>query len=136
MGTNTFEQGPNPNGTQSADGFYHPEDEVFLPVVHAHRAEHRLGADADPVDEHRPLHADGRPQPVPGLPPAGDGLLGRVASNCFAERPGKPGLSAKGSSCSASASRESKSFGPGAVALGSNRCVVITRPRDSPFTQP
>jgi hypothetical protein len=30
-GTNTFEQGPNPNGTQSADGFYHPEDEVFLP---------------------------------------------------------------------------------------------------------
>ena len=31
MGTNTFRQGPNPNGTQSADGFYHPEDEVFLP---------------------------------------------------------------------------------------------------------
>ncbi len=31
MGTNTFEQGPNPNGTQSADGYYHPEDEVFLP---------------------------------------------------------------------------------------------------------
>jgi hypothetical protein len=31
MGTNTFEQGPNPDGTQSADGFYHPEDEVFLP---------------------------------------------------------------------------------------------------------
>jgi hypothetical protein len=30
-GTNTFEQGPNPNGTQSADGFYHPEDEVYLP---------------------------------------------------------------------------------------------------------
>jgi hypothetical protein len=30
-GTNTFQQGPNPNGTQSADGFYHPEDEVFLP---------------------------------------------------------------------------------------------------------
>ena len=30
-GKNTFEQGPNPNGTQSADGFYHPEDEVFLP---------------------------------------------------------------------------------------------------------
>ena len=23
--------GPNPNGTQSADGYYHPEDEVFLP---------------------------------------------------------------------------------------------------------
>ena len=31
IGTNTFEQGPNPNHTQSADGFYHPEDEVFLP---------------------------------------------------------------------------------------------------------
>ena len=31
MGTNTYEQGPNPNGTQSADGYYHPEDEVFLP---------------------------------------------------------------------------------------------------------
>ena len=30
-GTNTFEQGQNPNGTQSADGYYHPEDEVFLP---------------------------------------------------------------------------------------------------------
>ena len=68
MGTNTFSQGPNPNGTQSADGYYHPEDEVFLPVVHAPRAEHRLGADAEPVDEHRPLHAHGRPEPVPGLP--------------------------------------------------------------------
>jgi len=31
MGTNTFEQGPNPNGTTSTDGYYHPEDEVFLP---------------------------------------------------------------------------------------------------------
>jgi len=31
MGTNAFRQGPNPNGTQSADGYYHPEDEVFLP---------------------------------------------------------------------------------------------------------
>ena len=30
-GTNTFEQGPTPTGTQVADGFYHPEDEVFLP---------------------------------------------------------------------------------------------------------
>jgi hypothetical protein len=30
-GNNTFFQGPNPNGTQSADGFYHPEDEVLLP---------------------------------------------------------------------------------------------------------
>jgi hypothetical protein len=29
-GTNTFRQGPNPNGSQSADGYYHPEDEVFL----------------------------------------------------------------------------------------------------------
>jgi len=31
MGTNTTEQGPNPNGTQSADGTYHPEDEAILP---------------------------------------------------------------------------------------------------------
>ncbi|HZK72512.1 MAG TPA: hypothetical protein VFD88_00740, partial [Clostridia bacterium] len=31
MGTNTFEQGGNPNGTNSADGFYHPEDEALLP---------------------------------------------------------------------------------------------------------
>lgn len=31
MGVDTFEQGPNPNGSQAADGFYHPEDEVFLP---------------------------------------------------------------------------------------------------------
>lgn len=30
-GTNSFEQGANPNGTQSADGYYHPEDEVFAP---------------------------------------------------------------------------------------------------------
>ena len=31
MGTNTFQQGPNPNGPQSADGYYHPEDEALLP---------------------------------------------------------------------------------------------------------
>ena len=31
MGHNSFEQGPNPNGTQSADSYYHPEDEAFLP---------------------------------------------------------------------------------------------------------
>lgn len=31
IGVNTFEQGPNPNGTQSADGYYHPEDEALLP---------------------------------------------------------------------------------------------------------
>jgi hypothetical protein len=30
-GTNTFRQGANPNGSQSADGYYHPEDEAFLP---------------------------------------------------------------------------------------------------------
>jgi hypothetical protein len=29
MGTNTFEQGPTPNGQQIADGTYHPEDEAF-----------------------------------------------------------------------------------------------------------
>ena len=31
LGTNTYQQGPNPNGTQSADGYYHPEDEALLP---------------------------------------------------------------------------------------------------------
>jgi hypothetical protein len=30
-GTNRFEQGPLPDGEQMADGYYHPEDEVFLP---------------------------------------------------------------------------------------------------------
>jgi hypothetical protein len=30
-GANSFEQGPTPNGTQVADGYYHPEDEVFMP---------------------------------------------------------------------------------------------------------
>jgi hypothetical protein len=31
IGTNTFRQGPDPLGTQTADGFYHPQDEAFLP---------------------------------------------------------------------------------------------------------
>ncbi len=31
MGMNTYGQGPNPDGSQSADGYYHPEDEGFLP---------------------------------------------------------------------------------------------------------
>jgi hypothetical protein len=31
MGTNSAFQGPNPNGTQSSDGYYHPEDEALLP---------------------------------------------------------------------------------------------------------
>jgi len=30
-GTDSFEQGPTPNGTLVADGYYHPEDEVFMP---------------------------------------------------------------------------------------------------------
>ena len=30
-GTNTFEQGPNPDGSKTTDGYYHPEDEAFLP---------------------------------------------------------------------------------------------------------
>jgi hypothetical protein len=30
-GVNTYEQGPNPFGSQSADGYYHPEDEALLP---------------------------------------------------------------------------------------------------------
>jgi hypothetical protein len=31
MGTNPYNQGPNPDGTTSADGSYHPEDEALLP---------------------------------------------------------------------------------------------------------
>jgi hypothetical protein len=31
MGTNIYFQRANPDGTQSADGYYHPEDEVHLP---------------------------------------------------------------------------------------------------------
>jgi hypothetical protein len=31
MGTNTFRQGPNPDGTQTADGYYHPQDLLTLP---------------------------------------------------------------------------------------------------------
>jgi len=30
MGSNLFRQGPNPNGSVSADGYYHPEDEALL----------------------------------------------------------------------------------------------------------
>jgi hypothetical protein len=31
MGSNVFRQGANPDGSQSADGYYHPEDEALLP---------------------------------------------------------------------------------------------------------
>ena len=31
MGTNTFFQNANPNGSVSYDGYFHPEDEAFLP---------------------------------------------------------------------------------------------------------
>ncbi|HZX41558.1 MAG TPA: hypothetical protein VFE93_06940, partial [Myxococcaceae bacterium] len=31
MGTNNYLQGPNPDGSHSADGYYHPEDEALLP---------------------------------------------------------------------------------------------------------
>ena len=35
MGGNSYFQGANPNGTHSADGYYHPEDEVLLlPLCH------------------------------------------------------------------------------------------------------
>jgi hypothetical protein len=57
MSRNRFEQGTNPNGTQSADGYYHREDEVFLPWFNATRAEHRVGAEAEL--HWRPLHASG-----------------------------------------------------------------------------
>jgi hypothetical protein len=41
-GANTYAQGPNPNGSQGADEYYHPEDEVYLPMVHAEPAQHGL----------------------------------------------------------------------------------------------
>jgi hypothetical protein len=47
--------GPNPS-SQSADGYYHPEDESF-PVYALAPATVR--ADAEPVYEHRSLHAHG-----------------------------------------------------------------------------
>jgi hypothetical protein len=31
MGTNIYFQGPNPDGSQTADGYYHPQDETTLP---------------------------------------------------------------------------------------------------------
>jgi len=31
MGANIYFQGPNPDGTQSADGYYHPQDEALFP---------------------------------------------------------------------------------------------------------
>jgi hypothetical protein len=31
MGMNVYFQGPNPDGTQSADGYYHPQDETLFP---------------------------------------------------------------------------------------------------------
>ena len=31
LGTNIYFQEPTPFGFQTADGYYHPEDEVFLP---------------------------------------------------------------------------------------------------------
>ena len=31
IGNNTFDQTPNPNGTSSFDGYFHPEDEALLP---------------------------------------------------------------------------------------------------------
>jgi hypothetical protein len=31
MGTNVYFQGPNPDGTQSADGYYHPQYETLFP---------------------------------------------------------------------------------------------------------
>ena len=31
MGTNIYLQGPNPDGSQTADGYYHPQDETILP---------------------------------------------------------------------------------------------------------
>ena len=87
MGTNTFDQGPNPNGTRAPMATT-TRGRGSPAVVHADRAEHRFGADPEPIAQHRALHLDGRPEPIPGLPPAGNGLL---THKKFDESEGGPG---------------------------------------------
>ena len=58
MGTNTYCQGPNPDGSQSADGYYHPEDEVFLPWF-MRTAPNTVSEPTQALAEHRPVHPDG-----------------------------------------------------------------------------
>ena len=48
-GTNTFRQGPDPNGVQIADGYISPRGRSVLAVVHADRPERGLRAHAEPV---------------------------------------------------------------------------------------
>ena len=68
MGTNIYFQGPNPDGTQTADGNYHPEDEVYLPWF-MRLSPNSVSEPTQILDEHRPLLAHGRSEPVPRLPP-------------------------------------------------------------------
>ena len=58
-GTNTFAQGPNPDGSQSADGVLPPGGRGLPAVVHEDRTKHRVRTDAEPFGQHRALHADG-----------------------------------------------------------------------------
>ena len=80
MGTNTFQQGPNPNGSTERRRVLPPGGRGVAAVVHAHGAEHGSEPTQIAIDQHRSLHADGRPQPVPGLP----------RSRPPAAEPGKP----------------------------------------------
>ena len=89
MGTNTFQQGPNPNGSQSADGYYHPEDEALLPGS-CDKLRTAFGAYAVAVAENWPLHADGRPQSVPRIPPARDRLQLGVVEAAISCKGGPP----------------------------------------------
>jgi hypothetical protein len=75
MGTNTFDQGPNPDTTQSADGFYHPEDEVFLPWFMRTAPNTVSEPTQSPSTNIGRYTLMGDPQPVPRLPRAGDRLL-------------------------------------------------------------
>jgi len=60
-GSNTFGQGPTPDGTQVADGYYHPEDEVFMPWF---MRLNPSSSQAHPGRHHRPVHPDGQSQPL------------------------------------------------------------------------
>lgn len=74
MGHNTFRQGPNPNGTQSADSSYHPEDEALLPWF-LRVAPTATGSEPTQTGTAGRYTLMGRPQPVPRIQVTGHRLL-------------------------------------------------------------
>ncbi len=73
--------GPEPERHAECRRVLPPGGRSVPPVVHASaEQQHRLGSESD--ERGRSLHVDGRPEPVPGLPPAGNRLLGtKLGSN-------------------------------------------------------